>query len=98
MPKIRWSKPSIEDLIEIKQYIAKDSPKVAQQFIEKLIEMVEHLEKFPQLGKKVPKQKDPNVRMLFYRKYRIIYQIYEDFLEIIRVEHDSRFFQYGDDD
>jgi len=54
--------------------------------------MVDHLETSPKLGRRVKESDDPNLREIIYRKYRIIYQIHENQLEIVRVIHGSRDF------
>lgn len=90
MAKIKWSKDSIHDLKEICRFIAEDSPYYAILFKDRIFEMVEHLELFPEMGRKVPEDDDPKVRELIYKNYRIIYQVKEDYLEIITVIHGSR--------
>lgn len=55
MSKVRWSKDSIEDLKEICNFIALDSPSYARLFNDRVFEMIEHLELFPEMGRRVPK-------------------------------------------
>jgi toxin ParE1/3/4 len=90
MAKIRWSYDSIEDLKEICHFIALDSPYYANLMRDRIFEMVEHLELFPEMGRHVPESEDPTVRELIYKNYRIVYQIKEGYLEIITVIHGSR--------
>ena len=90
MAKIKWSKDSIDDLKEICRFIAEDSPYYASLFKDRVFEMVEHVELFPEMGRKVPEADDPKVRELIYKNYRIIYQIKAGYLEIITVIHGSR--------
>lgn len=90
MAKVKWSKDSIEDLKEICKFIASDSPYYARIFNDRVFEMVEHLELFPEIGRRVPESDDLKVRELIYKGYRIIYQVKEDYLEIITVIHGSR--------
>lgn len=90
MSKIKWSKDSIDDLKEICRFIALDSPYYANLLKDRMFEMVEHLELFPEMGRKVPESDDPAVRELIYKNYRIIYQIKEGYLEIITAIHGSR--------
>ncbi len=90
MVKIKWSKDSLEDLKEICRYIALDSPYYANLLNDRIFEMVEHLELFPEMGRYVPESDDPAVRELIYKNYRIVYQIKEGYLEIIAVLHGSR--------
>jgi len=90
MVKIKWSKESIEDLIEIHHYISQDSPHYARVFIERIVEITEHLEYFPAIGRRVPETDNPIIKEIFYRNYRIIYQIKSNILEIITVIHGRR--------
>ena len=90
MAKIKWSRDSIEDLKEIFRFIAIDSPYYANLMRDRIFEMVEHLELFPEMGRHVPESEDPMVRELIYKNYRIVYQIKEGYLEIITVIHGSR--------
>ena len=90
MAKIKWSKDSIEDLKEVCKFIALDSPYYATLLNDRIFEMVEHLESFPEIGRHVPESNDPTVRELIYKNYRIIYQIKKGYLEIITVIHGSR--------
>lgn len=71
MGKIRWSKDSLSDLKEIYRYIASDSPYYANLLNDRIFEMVEHLELFPEMGRRVAESNDPNVRELIYKNYRI---------------------------
>ena len=90
MVKVRWSKDSIEALKEICLYIAQDSVYYAKMFNDRVFEMVEHLEIFPDMGRHVPESDVENVREIIYKSYRIIYQKKNDYLEIITIIHGSR--------
>ncbi|PKP56497.1 MAG: type II toxin-antitoxin system RelE/ParE family toxin [Candidatus Altiarchaeales archaeon HGW-Altiarchaeales-2] len=90
MINVRWSKSSIEDLKSIYEFIALDSPQYALLFKDRIFEIIEHLETFPNMGRQVPESDDPDVRELFYKNYRIIYQIKKGYLEIIIVIYGSR--------
>ena len=67
-----------------------DSPYFANILKDRIFEMAEHLELFPEMGRKVPESDDPKVRELIYKNYRIIYQVKEGYLEIITVIHGGR--------
>ena len=90
MVKVKWSDDSINDLKEICKFIASDSPHYANVFNNRIFEMVEHLELFPEIGRRVPESDDPNVKEMIYKGYRIIYQIKKNYLEIISIIHGSR--------
>ena len=90
MVKVKWSKDAIKDLKEICKFIALDSLYYANILNDRVLEMVEHLELFPEMGRWVPESDDPKVRELIYKSYRIVYQVKEGYLEIITVIHGSR--------
>ena len=88
--KIIWSNPAISDLENIKNYIAKDSSHYASIFIEKIIEAVDKLYKFPLIGRIVPEFKNQNVREIIYQHYRIIYKVDKEAAFILTVVHGGR--------
>jgi addiction module RelE/StbE family toxin len=94
MARIKWSKDAIDDLKEIYKFIASDSPYYANILKDRIFEMVEHLELFPEMGRRVPESDDPTVRELIYKNYRIIYQIRQGYLEIITVIHGSKLLKF----
>lgn len=82
---IEWTLPALDDMQNIKDFIAKDSPFYAEQFIERIFEYVEHLADQPKMGRKVPEEPREDVRELLYRDYRIIYRLNPDLIEIAAV-------------
>ena len=90
MVEIKWTNNALNELDDIANYISKDSPKYAQILIKQIYEMMSHLEQFPKIGRKVPEYKDPNLREILYKNYRIIYLIKQRHLEIISIIHGSR--------
>ncbi|MDD5344611.1 MAG: type II toxin-antitoxin system RelE/ParE family toxin [Smithella sp.] len=58
--KIRWSHEALDRLIEIEEYIAKDSSVRAIQFVDQLIEHAEFLSGKPRMGKIVPEFATPD--------------------------------------
>lgn len=88
---VAWSEPAVADLSAIHDYIARDSPRYAQRFAERLIAAV-----FPQLGRVVP-EGDGRHRELFVRPYRIIYRVDGKQVLIVTIVHGSRHLA-GDDE
>jgi addiction module RelE/StbE family toxin len=82
---INWTDNALQDLNEIKAYIARDSDFYATRFIEKLIDGVGSLSSFPEMGRKVPEAQSELIRELIYRPYRIIYKINKNYIDIITV-------------
>jgi addiction module RelE/StbE family toxin len=88
--KINWTDNSLQDLKDIKAYIARDSDFYATRFIEKLIDGVDSLSTFPEMGREVPEAQSELIRELIYRPYRIIYQIKKNYIDIITVVNSHR--------
>ena len=90
MVEIEWSPTANNDLNEIIDYIAQDSPQYASLFFEQLHLKIDNLKEFPKIGRKVPELNDPDIRELILRNYRLVYKISEDKIYIIRIIHGSR--------
>jgi plasmid stabilization system protein ParE len=90
--EIIWSPTARLDLLEIIQYISVDNPSVANAFSKKIINIIEQLKKFPNSGRIVPEFKNPNIRELIEKHYRIVYRLKKNNtqIEIGRIWHASR--------
>ena len=62
MVRIEWTERSLEDLNEIRVYIARDSKSYANLFVKKLYDAVHKLKEFPNIGRFVPEVNIPSVR------------------------------------
>ncbi len=87
---IEWTDPAFEDMDNIREYISKDSPFYARQFIERIFSYVENLGSQPELGRIVPEEQRKDIRELIYRDYRIIYLLESDCIKILSVIHGTR--------
>ncbi len=94
MVQIVWSQRPRNDLKEISDYISQDSPENAEKYIRKIIMKTRKLVKFPQLGRVVLEVElsNPIYRELIYDNYRIIYQYFNNTVEIISILHGKRMF------
>ena len=90
MVKLIWTDQAIDDLQNIGDYIAEDSQKYAKLTVRKLFERVEILKQFPNAGRIVPEQNEEQVRELIEGSYRIIYERFDDRINILTVYHSSR--------
>jgi len=88
---IEWSRRARADILDLKAYIAKDSPYYAKRFIERIIASVEKLADLPKIGRPVPEAEGrDDVRELIYRGYRIIYLSRTNSIFIVTIIHGSR--------
>jgi plasmid stabilization system protein ParE len=63
------------DLEDIALYIARDNPRAAEAWVDKLIQTARRAAVAPHAGRVVPELNDPAIREVFLRTYRIIYRI-----------------------
>lgn len=88
---ITWSDVAEADLDDLYDYIARDVPYYAEQFVDRLIEAVGVLKDHPRLGRQVPEANDrEDVRELIFQSYRIIYLVESEHAHILTVIHGNR--------
>ncbi len=90
MVDIRWSIGALEDIESISSYISQDFPEKASEIVRGIIEKIEQLKRFPKLGRKFPDRDDERIREIIFKKYRIVYEIKEEIVEILVIAHGSR--------
>jgi len=83
---------AFRDLEEVFDFIARDSPDNASRFVRHLIDSTRKLSDFPKLGRIVPNFKNPLIRELVVRSYRVIYRLdpINEHVEIVRFWHAAR--------
>lgn len=94
--KLLWTQESLEQLNSIEDYIAKDGFERAVKFIDQIIELAETLLDNPQMGRIVPEIANPVIRELIFKKYRIVYRINENCIEILTVFEGHRLMRTDD--
>ena len=83
--KVIWTKEALERLSDIEEFIAQNNPQRAEKFINLLIEQGESISQNPKIGRIVPEISNPNLRELITKKYRIVYRIKSNQIEILTV-------------
>lgn len=87
MHNITWTKSAKNDLLELVDYIAEENPISAQEFLDKLENMAEHISQFPQLG--VGLEKLLPIRQVLINPARLLYIERKSGLIIIACVHQS---------
>lgn len=82
--KVVWSESSEFDLDDLYDYIAKDSPIYAEQFVDRILEEVGKVALSPRIGRIVPETQRDDIRERMLQSQRIIYMI-DDVNEVISV-------------
>lgn len=92
MTRVVWARPALEDVQEIRTYIARDSPRYARRVAERLFATVDRLHRHPLSGRVVPELGQPTVREVIEPPYRIVYRVRAETLEVVAVVHSARQF------
>lgn len=89
---LRYLPVAQDDLLSILEFIAKDSPRRAVSFVNKLDERIGQLERHPLLGRvpRHPKLREYGYRVLVIESYLVFYIVRGQTVEIHRVIHGSR--------
>lgn len=83
---VTWSQEAGENLLDIEDFIARDSLERAVRFVDALIDHAEAiLADNPRSGRTVPEIGNPDIRELIYRGYRIVYRLNGDRIDILTV-------------
>jgi toxin ParE1/3/4 len=84
--RVTWTREASENLVEIEEFIARDSRERAIRFVDTLIDHTEAiLTDNPSSGRIVPETGNPKMSELIYRGYRIVYLLKGDVLDILTV-------------
>ena len=86
--KLRYRRSAIEDLGQIRNYIAQDNPTVAARFVTAIRARCRLAEQ-PHIGRERPELRQ-GLRSFAVRTCVIFYQIIDDTVEIVSVVHGSR--------
>jgi toxin ParE1/3/4 len=86
--RVQIASRALEDLDEIWDYIARDSPLNADRFLDRVKATFRDLTQMPGMGRAAPRPQFPDLRVFPFRGYLIYYQsMADDGVEIIRVLH-----------
>lgn len=84
---IKWTTSAERDLHRVYEFLAVTNSTAAIQTIKRLIEGVEKIQGFPELGMKLTGFQDRDVRRLIIRNYEIRYELTNKTIYILRLWH-----------
>ncbi len=95
MPKrasLVWTRPALDNLLDVVRYIKRDNPPAAQRFAATIKAKVTRLELLPESGRLVPEFPSGELREVLVNDYRIIYRVVtpRTRVEILAVRHGAR--------
>jgi len=92
MARVIWSDAALADVFEIGEHIAHDSVILADMVTAAILNAGATLENFPLRGRIIPEIQREEAREIFYKSYRIMYELNRDQIEILAVIHGARDF------
>jgi len=90
--RVVWAESAQLALDEVIAYIAADSRANALRVLESTLEAAGHLSTMAERGRVVPELNDPAVREVFVFRYRLMYRIEPDHVEVRAFVHGARDF------
>ena len=90
MAAVRWTQRARDDLREIHDFIARDSPRAAEALVERLLTATERLAVFPESGRVVPEFPALGYREIIVSSYRVLYRLEGNTVWIVAVVHGRR--------
>ncbi len=91
--KLRFSRLSRNDLVSIGEWIAKDNPARAAEYVFEIEDACKRLIDFPLTGERIGRYKKQDVRRKVQGNYLVLYMIRQDIIFIVRVVHGAQDYQ-----
>jgi toxin ParE1/3/4 len=85
-----WADRALKTLAKIHSKLTEDSPEVANRIIDEILKRGDQIASFPYSGRKVTFYNRNDIRELIEGKYRIIYRVRQERIEIINIFHTSQ--------
>jgi len=83
--KVVWSDQALVRLVEIREFVAQDSPTAALRLVTSLVDRGDSLSRLAQRGRPVPGFDAQGLRELIDGNYRLVYRVKGDIVEILTV-------------
>ena len=91
MVEVNWTVDALTDIDGIATYIARDSPRSAQDMVDRFFDAADLLVEHPLRGKPVGELGNPAVRELLVSSYRLIdLVVSEERVDVLAVHHQKR--------
>lgn len=93
--KIFFKKKFLEDIEKIFEYIAKDSPKSANNFVKCVEQQIEKIKSHPKAYSQIDIKNFPNKKgeyrfAHFFKTFKILYKIPKDLIVFLGIVHDKQ--------
>jgi plasmid stabilization system protein ParE len=88
--KVYWTDNAVDQLVNIYEYIALNSPTYARQMVDRITRRSAQISDQPFSRRKVPEYQADDVRELIETPYRIIYRVKRDQIDVLAVIHGAQ--------
>lgn len=86
--KLFYSEEALADLIQLRAFIERHNPAAAECVAQELIERLENIRRFPEMGRPVALAPDPNtIRDVVFGDYIVRYSVHTETVVILRIWH-----------
>jgi toxin ParE1/3/4 len=88
--RVHWTRNAVGHLVSIYEYIAGNSPVYAQEMVDRITRRSEQIADHPLSGRRVTEYNADDIRELIEKRYRIIYRVRADRIDVIAVIHGAQ--------
>jgi toxin ParE1/3/4 len=88
--KTHFTDAAAEQLDGIYSCIAKDSVHYAKRVVERILQRLDLTATMPQAASIVPEYSQPDIREVFVYRYRVIYRILPDRIDLLAIVHGAK--------
>ena len=83
--EIVWSRRATEQLRAVSEELAARAPFIASPFLDRVLQMVEELSRYPDLGQKIPEYERDGFCQRVFAEHRILFQGKADRLHVLAI-------------
>lgn len=84
---IKWTTSAERDIVKIYDFLVHSNPRAAVQTVKLLIEGIEKIDAFPQLGIRLDDFRPREVRRIIIGDYEIRYELTKNAIFVLRLWH-----------
>ncbi|GKS68577.1 ParE toxin of type II toxin-antitoxin system, parDE [Nitrosomonas sp. PY1] len=88
---IKWTTSAERNIVKVYDFLARSNPKAAVQTVKLLIEGIEKIDAFPQLGIRLEDFKPREVRHIIIGDYEIRYESTDKAIFVLRLWHSREY-------
>ncbi len=88
--QIVWTRRASIQFENAQLHISEEAPFAANAFIDRVLEMVDELLRYPQIGRMIPEYENPRFRERVFGHYRLMYTFEDSVVRILALFHDAQ--------